>query len=106
MANKLTFGYWNVVGRGQPIRYALELGGLSYNETRYTSPADWFGKDKQTLGLDFPNLPYLIDGDVKLTESSAILDYVIHKTKQFELLGNNEDKFKVTLLRSIFYDLI
>ena len=24
---------------------------------------------KYTLGLEFPNLPYLIDGDIKLTET-------------------------------------
>jgi len=29
-------------------------------------------KDKKTLGLDFPSLPYLIDGNFKLTESRAI----------------------------------
>ena len=27
---------------------------------------------KFTLGLEFPNLPYLIDGDVKLTQTIAI----------------------------------
>ena len=31
---------------------------------------------KYTLGLDFPNLPYIIHGDVKITESNACLIYV------------------------------
>ena len=28
---------------------------------------------KYTLGLEFPNLPYLIDGETKLTETVAIM---------------------------------
>ena len=29
--------------------------------------------------MDFPNLPYLIDGDVKITESSAMMRYIAGK---------------------------
>jgi glutathione S-transferase len=32
-----------------------------------------------TIDLKFPNLPYLIDGDVKVTESLAILKYIAKK---------------------------
>ena len=31
---------------------------------------------KETLGYDFPNLPYYSDGKVKLTQSGAILRYI------------------------------
>lgn len=31
---------------------------------------------KPTLGLDFPNLPYYLDGDVAITQSDAILAHV------------------------------
>ena len=34
--------------------------------------------------IDFPNLPYLIDGDLKLTQSKAILYYIGRK---FNLMG-------------------
>jgi len=43
---------------------------------------------KFTLGLDYPNLPYLIDEDFKLTESMAIMKYIAAKWKP-ELLGAN-----------------
>jgi glutathione S-transferase len=43
---------------------------------------------KFTLGLDHPNLPYLIDEDVKLTEGPAIMKYICHKWKP-ELIGRN-----------------
>lgn len=32
--------------------------------------------DKHTLGFDFPNLPYLIDGDIKITQSNAIVRHI------------------------------
>ncbi len=34
---------------------------------------------KPTLGLDFPNLPYLIHGDLKLTESQALCRYIANE---------------------------
>lgn len=44
-------------------------------------------EDKFNLGLDFPNLPYLIDGDLKITQSLAILRYLGRK---FGLIANGE----------------
>jgi len=35
--------------------------------------------EKQTLGLEFPNLPYLLDEEVKLTETVAIMKYICAK---------------------------
>uniref|UniRef100_A0A8B9DWX2 glutathione transferase n=1 Tax=Anser cygnoides TaxID=8845 RepID=A0A8B9DWX2_ANSCY len=35
--------------------------------------------EKEKLGLDFPNLPYFIDGSTKLTQSNAILRYIARK---------------------------
>ncbi len=39
--------------------------------------------EKFTLGLDFPNLPYYIDRDVKLTQSLAIMRYLARKCDLF-----------------------
>ena len=41
---------------------------------------------KETLGLTFPNLPYFIDGETKLTETNAIMKYIAAKHGP-ELLG-------------------
>ena len=38
----------------------------------------WFDI-KYKLGLDFPNLPYFVDGDVKITHSNAILRHIARK---------------------------
>lgn len=67
MATKLKFGYWATRGRAQVPRHLLAYTGAQWEEVAYTDPAQWFGGDKQSLGLDFPNLPYLIDEDLKLT---------------------------------------
>ena len=77
MATKIQFGYWGIRGKAQVIRLLLTYTGLDWEDTIYSDHAKWFGKDKQSLGFDFPNLPYLIDGDLKISESSAIERYVI-----------------------------
>ena len=41
---------------------------------------------KETLDLEYPNLPYLIDGDVKITETVAIMQYIAKKYRP-TLLG-------------------
>ena len=59
----------------------LSFTKTPYEDVLYVSREKWFEEDKKNLGLDFPNLPYLIDGDFKLTESGAIAEYVINKSK-------------------------
>ncbi|XP_077983081.1 glutathione S-transferase Mu 1-like [Glandiceps talaboti] len=93
----MLLGYWNIRGLGQAIRLVLEYTGVDYTEKRYDyGPAPDYSKDawlneKYNLGLDFPNLPYLIDGDVKLTQTHAILVYLARKTN---LLGTNENEMR------------
>jgi len=41
------------------------------------------------LNLPFPNLPYLIDNDLKLTESLAINRFIIGISSKKDLLGKN-----------------
>ena len=43
--------------------------------------------NKFNKGLDFPNIPYYIDGDLKLTQSSVILRYL---GKKYNLIGNGD----------------
>ena len=52
---------------------------LHYLEIEYQDDVigpNWHTDDKFKLGLDFPNLPYYVDKDVKLTQSLAILRYI------------------------------
>lgn len=70
--------YWPGAWKGNSIRLLLEYVGADYEEIRY-SQDKWFNDDKHNLGFNFPNLPYLIDGDLKLTESLNLLSYIPNK---------------------------
>jgi len=87
--NKVTLAYWKIRGLAQPIRLLLEYAGIPYEDVKYEqgdapdySREAWLSV-KHTLGLDFPNLPYLIDGDVKITQSNAILRHVARKANLY-----------------------
>jgi len=83
--SKPRFGYWCIRALGNAIRYVLEYAQIDYEERTYNlgknfdTREDWL-KEKFNLGLDFPNIPYLIDGNVKLTQSLAILRYLAKKS--------------------------
>lgn len=62
--------------------------GVDFEDTKYAVTLDedmgtWdrssWTDAKFTLGLEYPNLPYLIDGDAKVTETVAIMKYVAKK---------------------------
>lgn len=95
--NKVTLGYWRVRGRGQVPRLLLAYTGATWEDVQYTSPEQWFGNDKQALHLDFPNLPYLIEGDFKITETAAICTYIIERSSKPELLGRNYHERAIVL---------
>jgi len=88
-------GYWKIRGLAQPIRLMLGYADVEYEEKMYEQgdgpefSRDAWLKEKFTLGLDFPNLPYYIDGDVKLSQSSAILRHIARK---HDLMGKNDQE--------------
>jgi len=88
----MKLGYWDIRGLGQPIRHLLGYKEVEYEDKRYACgpPPDFDGSqwfdEKFTLDLDFPNLPYLMDGDVKITQNLAIMRYLGRK---YDLVGTN-----------------
>jgi glutathione S-transferase len=46
------------------------------------------------LALDFPNLPYLIDGDVQITESSSIMRFIVNQNGAGKDFGGKNDSDK------------
>lgn len=82
-----TLAYWKIRGLAQPIRLLLNYVGEDFTDVQYeTGDAPDFNQEgwinaKPTLGLDFPNLPYFIDGDIKITQSNAILRHIARKHK-------------------------
>lgn len=87
-------GYWAIRGLGHPIRMMFYYVKQNFADRTYEcGDAPDFDKSswtdvKETLGFEFPNLPYLIDGEVKLTETAAIMQYIAKKWRP-ALLGKN-----------------
>uniref|UniRef100_A0A3P8U2L0 Glutathione S-transferase n=1 Tax=Amphiprion percula TaxID=161767 RepID=A0A3P8U2L0_AMPPE len=89
----MELAYWDIRGLAQPIRLLREYTGTEYGQAFSCGEAPdydkscWFGiKDK--LGMDFPNLPYLVDGDRKVVQSNAIMRYIARNTT----CGETEDE--------------
>jgi len=78
---KVVLTYWPLRGLGQHILWILEQGKIEY-EFRPMNGQLW-GTEKPTLDMDFPNLPYLVDGDIKISESVAICKYLAKKCGLF-----------------------
>ncbi|XP_040854561.1 glutathione S-transferase Mu 2 isoform X4 [Ochotona curzoniae] len=103
-----TLGYWDIRGLAHAIRLLLEYTDTSYEEKRYTmgdapdyDQSEWLS-EKFKLDLDFPNLPYLIDGTHKITQSNAILRYLARK---HNLCGETEEeKIRVDILENQLMD--
>merc|ERR1712086_688067 len=88
------FGYWQCQGLGQPARMVLSYNAETHEDTVYEFQAKEESKthwptQKFNLGLPFPNLPYYIDGDVKLTQSDAILRHLGRKYKMYGFNDND-----------------
>eukprot|EP01069_Polyplicarium_translucidae_P012430 Polyplicarium_translucidae@DN5195_c0_g1_i1.p1 len=86
MESVVQIGYWKIRGLAQPIRYVLEHLEVPYEERMFNKRKTTSGWDisewtdvKFKLGLDFPNLPYMIDGDIKLTQSTPIIRHLCRK---------------------------
>lgn len=106
MDQKVTLGYWGIRGRGQIPRLLLAYTGAVWEDVKYTDPTQWFGADKEKLGFEFPNLPYLIEGDYKLTETDAINRYIISRSNKKELIGQNpKDEGKVNMIMSVMNEV-
>jgi len=76
----LTLGYWNIRGihRGNVTRYLLAYSQANWEEKTYTIMSGDWQQVKPDL-MDFPNLPYLVDGDFKISETFAVHVYIAQK---------------------------
>jgi len=113
----ITLGYWGIRGLAQPIRFMLVSADVPFSEVRLgvlqdgtllnesEEDEDW-ASVRSTLGMPFPNLPYLIDtrGDspVNLSQSNAILRYL---ARGFDFYGDSEsERIEIDVLQDEAYD--
>ena len=102
-------GYWNIRGLAQPIRLLLAYTETPFEDKKYAyGPAPdydrsaWL-KEKNTLGLEFPNLPYYIEEDVKLTQSITIMRYLARKHKLEP--ETEEDRIRADIIEQQIADI-
>merc|ERR1712076_243786 len=81
----LEFTYWEVHGLAQPIRYMLAAAKHEYKETTLPiedainffggKESDWGTNGKPALAEEtpLPNLPFIKDDGLVITQSSAIM---------------------------------
>lgn len=90
LSSKPVLGYWDIRGLGAPIRYLLHYCKIPFEDKHYKcGPKPDYDKsawleEKEKLreeGMELPNLPYLVDSDIKLTETVAIMKYICAKWK-------------------------
>ena len=105
-SSELTLAYWNIRGLSEPVVLILEYLDVKYHYKRYeeANKEEWFEKDKPAFKGDFANLPYLVDGDVLLTESMAIIRYIGRK---FKVLypENEEEERRCDIVQGAVLDL-
>ncbi|GAB1287994.1 Glutathione S-transferase Mu 5 [Apodemus speciosus] len=121
-SKSMVLGYWDIRGLAHAIRMLLEFTDTSYEEKRYTcgeapdyDRSQWLDV-KFKLDLDFPNvggfggvgrreglqLPYLMDGKNKITQSNAILRYIARK---HNMCGDTEEeKIRVDIMENQIMD--
>ena len=89
-------------GNAYKAALALELSGLDWEPVK----VDFFGGETRTpeYRADINNLgevPVMIDGDVKLTQSGVIQDYVSEKSGKF---GGKDSAERREILRWVLWD--
>ena len=95
---KPQLGYWKIRGLASSARYILHYADVDFEDVTYeVGPAPEWSRDswfsvKPNLGIDFPNLPYFIDGDFKFSESGAIFKYICKKWAP-ALLGTTDKEY-------------
>ena len=101
----MEFGYWGIKGLGETSRLVAAYAGVELKEYNPASREEW-GQKKAEFGAQFANLPYIVDGDFKLTESSAIPVYIAHKGGKTELLGKDaKEQAQVVQLAGVIGDI-
>jgi len=111
MSSKPVLGYRDIRGLAQPIRIMLKYLGVDFEDKMYGCDpgphptVDSWKADKFNLGLDFPNVPYWIEDNFKLTESRAILRYIA-RTRGGQLFPQKaEDDAVITMVEGVAMDL-
>jgi len=110
MANKPVMAYWKIRGLAHPIRFLFQYLDIDFEDKYYDFTPEntkgyWYA-DREKLNLPLPNVPYLLDGPHKITESRAILKHLC-RTRKPELLGTTpEIQARIDMVDNFIYDVL
>ncbi len=102
-SSTLTLGYWDIRGLAEPIRTLLAYLELPYESKKVTKYEDWI-TEKRAAQHNFPNLPYLVDGEKTITETEAIQVHLCLKANRPDLIGKDSDRVEFIQLRGVIGD--
>ncbi|CAE8594174.1 unnamed protein product [Polarella glacialis] len=89
MAAEMEMGYWKIRGLGAVLRMILEYKEAKYKEFQCATGDEWFGGRKPDILKLNPlaNLPYIVDGDVCVCQTNAVMLYLGDK---YDMNGSDE----------------
>jgi len=112
---EMEFGYWKIRGLGAVFRMMLEYKEVAFKDVQYggEDAPDWFGGRKPEILKINPlaNLPYLVDGDICVCQTNAILNYLADKyglngVDQKSKIRNQELICEIYDVRNAMIDLV
>jgi len=95
----IILGYWAIRGRAGVLRNLLDYCKLPYTQKLYKDSEEW-NNDKKQLGFKYPNLPYIIDDNKKISETLALMNYIPMRADRKDLIGDTDLK-KVEIFEAI-----
>ena len=101
------FGYWNIRAgpRGNINRHLLNYIGVDFGDRRFErEPENTWAAEKENFGAPFPNIPYIQDGDFKLTESKAVSVYICDRWDPTLMGANAAERGQVIMLQCVITD--
>jgi len=101
-------GYWKIRGLAAPLRMMLAYAGQTYENKMFETGEEWFaGRKPAVLEMDpLANLPYVIDGNTCVTQSTACMVYLAEKLGLYGGIKDLELLSEVYDLRNSVIDLV
>lgn len=104
---KIIIHYWPTKGIVQPILYLMQYLEVPFEWKKVVNSEEYY-RSKPLLvqeGLFLPNLPYIEDGQIKLSESYSIMAYLAKRESRADILPNVVTFGKVLEMKNIVSNL-
>lgn len=101
--HQITVVYKPLKGLAEFARLTLAAIGEPWNDVIQHGGDPWFQKAPalHKQGFDFPNIPYIIDGDFYLSESQTIGIYLCERFNRLDLIGGENLQARARVIEMI-----